>query len=169
MKVALSEDQLFEIKQKFLRTIPHPKLILKQILRLDKGFSFKAGPKVSASNLIDYIEGYEIELLAIKLKISNAKDDTALLTVLVDLLSSQYSLIQKLASYCPKLENELEYKIKMSDPFETYAIFKFLKEEELKESEIKNYLYKELENDRAKEPSVLAVSVLRAKKITANE
>ncbi|MEO9531466.1 MAG: hypothetical protein ABJG68_14275 [Crocinitomicaceae bacterium] len=169
MIASLSEEQLFDIKQKFLRTIPHPKLILKQILRIDKSFEFKHGDYSHSKTLSDELNEYESDLLRLKLDISNAKEASALSNSLKNLLQLQYQLIYKLSSYAPISELDQETDIKMSDPFETYELFKFLKANDITESEIKNYLCKELKSEIEGPFSILVTSVLRAKKITANE
>ena len=165
----LTKEQEFEIKQKFLRTIPHPKLILKQILRLNKDFVADKKSDQNFQDLSVYLEGYENYLLKLKLEISNAPDQKVLSTSLEKLYELQQRLISKLSTYFPDtLEQKLD-AVKMSEPFDTYEIVKLLKAESMNESEIKNYLCKELENTESDNLSVLTKSVLRAKKIKLNE
>ena len=95
----LTEDQLFEIKGKFLQQIPHPKLIQKQIDRLR---DYKLNDITQGTieldedaNLSVFLEQYISNTLALKLEIANSKDGKILFLSLVNLKELQERLIKK--------------------------------------------------------------------------
>lgn len=159
----LNAEEIFEIKQKFLRTVPHPKLILKQINRLNK--SYVPEPAViSKLNLKVFLEKYISDELSLKLTISNAKETESLERALISLMDLHSSLISKLADYYSPVFTE-EPAIKQSDSFDVYNILKNLNEFDLHETEIKKYLCDELKTASLKTISPLGIAVVRAKKI----
>lgn len=164
----MKEEQLFEIKQKFLQIIPHPKLIQKQIDRL-KEFEQKEDEQgfieidLNAS-LASIFEQYISELLKLKLKIANSTGGTELYINLCNLKKAQNNLIKSLISYYPENCVVDDSSVKQSDPFDVYALLKELQEEKINENEIKDYLCKQFEADTVM-LSELAKAVLRARKI----
>src|SRR5690606_15342617 len=98
-----SVEQIFEIKQKFLREIPHPKLIMKQINRLDEQpVSEEEVVKIDFSDgLLLFLEQYMSTLLEIKLKIANAAEAVELRKYLINLYFLQQQLITNLSVYYP--------------------------------------------------------------------
>ena len=164
----MTEEQLFEIKQKFLQVIPHPKLIQKQIERLKKfeldGIPIKEIALQRKGTLQNFLSDHISESLNMKLKIANAKNGGDLYQYLCVLKKQQNLLIQKLISYFPQNVEVNDSSIKQSDPFDTYVYLKELKDQNVKENEIKDYLCTQFR----KEPSMqseLAKGVLRARKI----
>ena len=164
----MTEETLFEIKQKFLREIPHPKLIQKQIDRL-KEFE-KEGMRADVHlsqgelKLIPFLENYIAVILTLKLGISNAVDGSALLSSLINLNSVQLALIAKLASCMPE-EAEFEgEKIKQSNPIDAYKLLKELTDNGVDDKDLKDYLCTQLEKG-PEGYTELTKSVIQAKKI----
>lgn len=166
----LTNQQLFEIKQKFLREIPHPKLIVKQLKFLnvetpDLSEGSYAEPEQLAENLNTYISN----LMQLKLSISNAASGLDLGSNLVQLHALQSQLIAKLSSYCPESYELFEEDgIKQSDPFDVYSYIKELGTQGLQENEIKDYLCKQFELADPAQFTELAKGVVRARKIIAH-
>ena len=165
----LSSQQLFEIKQKFLMDIPHPKLIQKHLTSLSK----QPDLKIDSSNLgidktaslLDYLKSYLDELMPLKLNIANANTRSELRNCLKNLLVIQSNLIQKVASYYPaeaKIESD---KIKQSEPFNVYNYIKELEKEQIEENQIKSYLCLQFEASESDKLSEFGKAVVRAKKI----
>ena len=163
-------EELFEIKQKFLRVTPHPKLIKKQIDKLDKLVQEENDIRIitseldTSSSLADYLENYIAKILKIRLEIANAKEAVCLKNNLKELLLLQESLILKLASYAEEIEITQFDNVKMSDDFGAYAILKFIRVENIEENKIKPYLYTQINTDLKTEKPLL-IACVRAKKI----
>lgn len=143
--------ELFEIKQKFLREIPHPKLIAKQIKLIDKQLvdqpegqydikAFRLGTEAQNQSLIAFLEDHIQQILGLKHRISSANDYKQLKIRLVDLWIEQSKLIHKLNHYIPDEHGYEDNHIKQSKPFDAYGILKIIQGENLKENEIKPYL-----------------------------
>lgn len=142
---------LFEIKQKFLREIPHHKLIAKQIKQLDVKFELDkvALPslletKLSEENhtlsLVDYLSAYIQINLKRKHQISLALEPLTLRNELIELIREQFQFLLKLNAYVV-LEKEIDLSsIKISDSIDAYFVLKSILQLNLQENEIKNYL-----------------------------
>lgn len=159
----MNTEDLFEIKQKFLRTIPHPKLILKQILRLKSEFEVEE-LTLTDSSLVEVLTDYIDQEMRLKLGIANAQDAESLSSLLISLMNLHNSLIAKLASYSTS-DLIIPSTIKMSDPFDAYALLKSLKALDLNETEIKQYLCTAQDASTDKMNTELYIAVVRAKKI----
>ena len=164
----LSEEAIFEIKQKFLREIPHPKLIQKQINRL-KEFELEGMMRINYeldqhSDLIDFFKQYIAALMTLKLNISNANDGVVLFRHLCNLKNLQETFIKNLTLYHPENCSGDDSEIKQSDPFDAYTYLKELQVQNVQENEIKHYLCTQFEQ-APESYSELAKAVLRAKKI----
>lgn len=159
--------RLFEVKQKFLREIPHPLLIEQQLKRLDTA-PVQKHPTVDVQlegTLENSLSTYLDKLMPLKLAISNAPSVRSLVVHLTQLYQLHRAMIERLATYCPPVEERELEAIKISPPFDAYAILTFLKTKAIDDSEIKPYLcYALTVVDRTRD-SVLTTSVLRAKKI----
>ncbi|MFT4600781.1 MAG: hypothetical protein ACI857_000958 [Arenicella sp.] len=168
MSIKLDEQELFDIKQKFLREIPHPILIQKQIDRLSKKAEDSFGHQeveFSQRELESFLKEYTLVLMPIKLSVSNAQTGEALRRALSSLLFCQNKLISKLSEYVIAFNSEKFKDIKMSTTIDVYAIQKFISENSLKESEINAYLCSAFEKADSESISILTESVVRAKKI----
>lgn len=166
---------LFEIKQKFLREIPHPKLILKQIRILERkgeiSPAFDENNQLDAVNrefeLVAFLEKHIQKELQLKYEVSRSETYLQLRNTLVELYQNQYQLFKKLQSYLPQKETYLDEDVKMSDPFDVYEILKSIKRLDLKESEIKAYICVELDTE-TKNFTTVITTILRANKIIAH-
>ncbi|MEZ4923376.1 MAG: hypothetical protein R2780_09420 [Crocinitomicaceae bacterium] len=166
----ITEQDLFEIKQKFLREIPHPKLIQKQIDRLK---AFHCSEYVEhleyEMELMPFMESYLGALMPLKLRISNAQSGDELLTALAQLQSFQLLLIKKLSAYYIYDVKVDDGSVKQSDPFDVYLYMKELQLANVKENEIKDYLWQQFAKNDPNLFSDFAKGVLRARKIEGNE
>ena len=165
----MTEEELFEIKQKFLREIPHPKLIQKQINHLNEKRTDEVlleNPIDESKDILSFFNNYIRILLALKLKIANAKDDNELYGFLKELYQLQLTLIKYLSDLLPEKIDFDDRNIKQSDPFDIYVYVKELKDQNVKENDINDYLCGQFELEPVRY-SELAKAVLRARKIVA--
>ncbi|UKN02672.1 hypothetical protein K6119_03985 [Paracrocinitomix mangrovi] len=169
-------ELLFDVKQKFLREIPHPKLIQKQIDYLQVKFQLVETDNVfkpiDTASLVDFFEEYISLLMPLKLRVSNAKDAAKLNSQLLKLKHLQQNLIENLAALVEEIDFDIEKysSVKQSEPFDVYQFSKELKEKALKtDNEIKDYLCQQIESKEAEELSELTKGVVRAVKILQNE
>ena len=172
-----SINVLFELKQKFLRLIPHPKLILSAIKKasrqnqnsepIEQANSVKlevADEKLSLKDFLNYRITKELELKKI---ITDAETFEGLADDLRILYRHQVTICLKLQTYLPDSEEELaDSEIKMSDPFDLYALLKSLSGLNTDE-EIREKIKVEL-RDHTFENSAITNACLRANKIIAN-
>jgi pseudouridine-5'-phosphate glycosidase len=168
-------EEIFAIKQKFLQTIPHPKLIVKQIKRVEQiienqgavALEVAENPMVDIElsiNLDIFLEEYTNQLLKLKLQIANSSRAQILRNYLVTLEKLQNQLITKLAQYAPKDTENVGVEVKMSTPFDVYEILKFIQAEKLEENQIKPYLYAQI-TGLSSELNPLLIACIRAEKI----
>lgn len=160
----------FELKQKVLGEIPHPKLIVK--------YANQAGNKVGippflirkeifeiqSIALVDFLENQLNKTLILKQKIANSVHFNQLNELLIELYKLQMLFFQQLKSYLPtdvKFEDET---IKMSLPIDPYQLLKRIRERNLNENEIKPYLYTQTVTKVATTDELTA-AFLRANKI----
>jgi thymidine phosphorylase len=165
----MDDQQLFELKQKFLREVPHPTIIKNHIKRLDN--SIGADEQINAvfveseSELENFLLEYQAKLMPIKLEVANGKGPEQLANSLLKLLKLQQNLIRKLGSYEIDSQSEKFKEIKLSTAFDTHKLMKFLRSDNIKESEINAYLWTAFEQSNRTEYSILTEAVVRAKKI----
>lgn len=168
----MTSEQLFELKQKFLQQVPHPKLILKniQVLANHLGIDFQSNVAGNHQglNIIDFLAFYDAQLLKLKLEIANASDESELFQGLAVLYHLHQELIERLADHCPEQNDVLTDEIKQSSPFDVYAIQKELRLNHLDETEIKDYLYKQFNAIKQADWGEFTKSVIRANKIVQN-
>lgn len=166
---------IFEIKQKFMREIPHPKLIQKQIKRAEtlgnlsaqqdlnyQQFSLNAAE--NEADLHTFLSQHIIETSQRKHKVTQAQTFDDLRNALIALYAHQLSLLLKLQNYVDSSWQIEDDKIKMSAPIDAYEILKRIRELNLDENEIKDYLCKEIMVEK-RAIDVIVVTCLRAHKI----
>lgn len=162
---------LFELKQKFLSAVPHPKLIAKAMVQAQ----VKAGvevkdvkddtPTVAIINALDlrqFLDENITNLLLIKGKIALANDYHALAIALQSLYANHLHLIHKLNAYVPHALDFSTEAIKMAVPIDAYQVLKIIQQRNLKDDEIKNYLCANINHGDSDE---LVEIFLRANKI----
>lgn len=170
--------QLFEQKQKFLREIPHPKLILKEIKKLEQLLSLQEKNQLNYSvvvlteevlmqELVVFLEGYISDQLQLKHKVSIAQSASELYAVLTSLYQFQVALLKKLQCYVPQKVMIDDKEIKMSNSIDAYNILKRIRELNLKEKEIKDYLCDVIKAQK-KPFDTLVENCLRANKIISH-
>lgn len=166
----LNPEELFELKNKFLRDIPHPKLIFKAIKTIQPSAILPTyeNSQVKA-DLFEHIEHYSSVLLDIKLRISQSKTSEELLPILNALLTEQMRLIWKLSQYILTDSFFGFDEIKQSGPIDYYLIKKSRALFPEADNKIKEYLCSELNaHENGSELNSLLVPFFRAKKIVQN-
>lgn len=170
--------QLFEQKQKFLREIPHPKLILKEMKILKRikpeldliELTFdqvEMNTEQKSVSLVSFLDSHIQNELFAKQKISQSLDILPLFQALHTLFKHQVLLLKKLQSYLPVIAKDADKEVKMSAPFDTYNMLKRIHELNLKENEIKDYLCNII-NVQEKPLDVIVINCLRANKILSH-
>ena len=162
---------LFELKNKFLGPVPHPKLILKAIKQayVKSGYLegkepvYQALPCYFAALPLDlFLQKIITDLLQIKYAISIADSYLRLGEALEQLLINHLNLIHKLDSFVEKSISTGSESIKVSPSIEAYHVLKMFQQRNLKDHEIKNYLCQQIDQDDSDE---LLEIFLRANKI----
>ncbi len=167
--------QLFEQKQKFLREIPHPKLILKEMRVLKRinneldltALTFDQIELITEQNensLESFLDHHIQDTLRIKQNVSQAQSVDLLFETLHVLFISHVVMLKKLQSYMTCFEEGIDQDIKMSVPIDTYTVLKRIHELNLKENEIKDYLCNEIKAQE-KPLDAIVINCLRANKI----
>lgn len=165
----LSVEELFDVKNKFLRDVPHPKLIYKEIKAICPTAAYPNIVSPSTQSLISFLESYGSDVLRLKLDISQSKNSTELLESLQQLLSVHLTFIHCLSNYIPDSLIEQFPTITQSGPIDYYPIKKTIKAEQLGETQIKQYLCEHLEKSQDGNLTVELISFIRAKKIVLHE
>lgn len=167
------ELELFTIKTKFFREIPHPKLILKAINQVEKLISIppmlkNAEINFDRSNLADVLKSHSEKIYALKTSIAHAANPSDLFLALNELYEWQQALVIRLNQYLPVEANYDFPEIKQSDPIDSYAVLTFITQHALAENQIKTYICNEVEAKNPKEFSILTRVCLQCRKIVAN-
>ncbi|MBN4072602.1 hypothetical protein JYT74_01050 [Crocinitomix catalasitica] len=170
----MAERSLFELKQKFLSVVPHPKLIQSTIDRLGSENEDSDSESAIANqllgdirNLQDFLTTYIDLLLTIRLEISNAQSEAALRIALIKLKNIHLTLIQRLVTYSKELEFQYESseELKLSEPIDAYKILRFVKDSFKDDNQIKDYL-RSLNSEGIEDPkNALLNEIFRSKKI----
>ena len=161
-------EELFEIKQKFLRVIPHPTLIAKQLKKLGQPIELLKIQEFNLKELKLTLDSYTTDLLNLRLAIANAQNSDFLVQELIKVYYLHWELLFTLAHYCPEDGSINSVDVKLSDAFDTYDLSKFIVTQGIQETEIKEYLCKDLMINAPFNCSPLLLAVLRAKKIVNN-
>jgi len=163
----LTIEELFELKNKFLREIPHPKLIYKAIKSIELHANSPEYADLSVgSTLFETIEHYGAKVLNLKLKISQSKSSVELLTALKELNIEHMRLIKKLSEYVNDEDVAHFPDIKQSGAVDYYIIKKAQSNFPKQDNEIKEYLCKEFNaQNEGQDPNPILVPFIRAKKI----
>lgn len=171
MALDINQEELFQIKSKFLSEIPHPKLILKAIVQTQNGCkSIDDIKRQSIPNendeLILVLKKYVEELIQVKLQISNALTGQELNIALIQLYKLHWSFLFSLSSYMSELELYPDENLKISDSIDAYSLIKFLEVNHIKENQIKTYICNTISNKSPEDFDVLTIACLRSRKIS---
>ncbi|MBI3133065.1 MAG: hypothetical protein HYZ14_00175 [Bacteroidetes bacterium] len=171
----MTEDQeleLFTIKSKFFREIPHPKLILKAIGQVEKMVQavpvIPALPDFSKADLTTLLQAHSDAVYALKSAISKAEKPAGLYLSLNELYQWHVMLITRLSSYLPEGIELPDQDIRQSDAVDSYRILQYIKSAGLSENQIKTYICAEIEAKEPKEFSPLTRVCLQSRKIHSN-
>jgi hypothetical protein len=169
------DERLFEIKSRFLRDVPHPKLIRKgmqqaRTLAGDLLTDFENTEDLQNTDLSTFLTATVEKILKLKLAISQSTTPSELYQGLKGLYQRQWALLQALASYLPARADYPDEDLRISDPVDGYLVWRFINTSGLSEDEIKPYICKSLENEEARGGrDVLITACLRSRKIISNE
>lgn len=172
------EERLFEFKSKVLQVIPPIKIlksILKKVQRIteaaalfldfDKLNNEKEPEELNVNNIELFLVGYQERLSIIRLVISNSTNGNEVVNQIEALRELQQDLIFKLANFDLVEGAKLEdWPVKLSAPFKVHDLQVELKENELKETEISEYIRGQIESVEFENFSELTLSVINAKK-----
>ena len=168
------EQQLFEIKSKFLRHVPHPRLIRKSIEQVkalagtDLVEFESEQPSYSDVTLTHALTAATEDLLKLKLAISGSETASELYANLIALYNLHWALLARLASYLPVLNEYPDHEIKQSDPVDSYETWRFISRAGLSENEIKPYICKAISGRAPADFDELTIACLRSRKIILN-
>ena len=177
------EELLFNFKGKLLQIIPPLKILqatIKKIERINEAYAKLASPIHLENNisiqlngeliLSDFLRNYQLKLAELKLQLSRSESGNLFLESIKLMIELQKQLFIKLSS-CLKSESiDLDkFEIKLSENIDVFLIQKDLKELQLDDNKISEYIrtqIKELDNESM---SYLTKSVLNsAKQIVFN-
>jgi hypothetical protein len=172
----MTEDQeleLFTIKTKFFREIPHPKLILKAINQVEKLLDhtplFDIGViDFGQADLTSVLKSHSDKIFALKTAIAHAEKPEELFLALNELYQWHWALILRMSQYLPEQTVFSDEGIKQSDPVDSYAVLTFIKSTGLPENQIKTYICNELETTKPDQFSILTKRCIQCRKIVAN-
>ncbi len=173
------EELLFKWKQKYLSTVPTLGLInshIKKIERLNEAAShfipirsvdgqMKLDSIDFQLSLVDYFRMYQTLLMKLKLEIASSADGYILIQYLKELIYLENNMLDKLVYYSPDTKDSDLIEVKISAPNDYYLAQKELIEKEISETEIINYLSRELKWGTFPYNSSLLNEVLKAIKI----
>lgn len=139
------ELELFTIKSGFFQEIPHPRLIAKAIQRAEVHCGIQAVPDLEHYSLNEHsleqtLQQYLQLQNALRLDIAQSSGFSGLYINLVRLERLQTSLVEKLASYASPDWLVTFTEIKQSSPIQVYQLLQFIREHQLAENQIMDYL-----------------------------
>jgi hypothetical protein len=172
------EERLFEFKAKVLQVVPPIKIlksIVKKIQRITEAASVflnfdelkSQNSRGDLGNLIfeSFLVHYQKQLSNIRLAISNTPNGYEVIGQINELNKLQQNLMFKLADFDFIKEAKLDdWPVKLSTPFKVYEIQVELKDNQLKETEISEYIRGQIESLDFDQFSELTLSVINAKK-----
>lgn len=172
------EQLIFDFKQKYLQKIPPIPLMnsqIKIINRVEKAYSvfvnyssdykLKRQDLNSDLNILLFLNEYQIKLSVVRLRISQADNGKILMYLIEELINLEKCLIDYFTRYSSQLDFEFMDKIKISEDIDIFKVQVELKEIELKESKILDYLRKNIVSSNEKVDSILLKLVLKVKKM----
>jgi len=169
---------LFDLKLKFLQQIPPLKLIdasIKKIERLNVAFNSLVNLEphfvltkinVNWSDSLDVaLNGYQLSLTKIRLKIANTLNGLDLIEQLNLLKSLQIELFFKFDLYDSNFKSDPnQYPIKLSDEINVFNVQTELKELGIQDNKISEYIRAQIQNKKFDNFSTLTKAVINAKK-----
>ena len=177
------EELLFNFKGKVLQVIPPLKILeatIKKIERINEAYNLIA-PSLPIQNkisshindnltLIDFLKGYQIKLAEIKLQLSSSENGELFLVSIRLLMDLQKQLYIKLTNCLGgEIVDLTKSEIKLSENIDVFKIQKDLKELQLEDNKISEYIRKQINELDSKDMSYLVKSVLNsAKQIVFN-
>jgi len=180
------ENLIFEFKGKLLQITPPIKVlesIIKKICRINEAYltfstEFSVYKKTQINikkldenlDLADFLSQFQLNMTVIKLSISNSYDGESLVKSIKLLIKLQEELYLKLAFYLESKKVDLKkYDIKLSEQIEVFTIQQELKELQLDEPRISEYIRKQIEELGIEKMSYTSKSILNsAKQIVFN-
>ena len=177
------EDLIFKFKGKILQIIPPLKILkatLKKIDRINEAYRVFFEPieiknKITIEldtnlSLFDFLNDYQLKLAEVKLQLSSCETGDLLMESLELLIVLQQQLYLKLANYLSKEILDFDkFEIKLSENIDVFLIQNNLKELQLEDNKISEYIRKQINELDNREMSYLTKSILNsAKQIVFN-
>jgi len=172
------EDLIFNFKGKLLQIIPPLKILkatIKKIERINEAYNvfvsttyFNNGVSNQLSNtlkLSDFLIGYQLKLAEIKLQLSSSESGESLVESIELIIDLQERLFIKLANYLGAEKIDLDkFDIKLSEYIDVFLIQNHLKELQLDDNKISEYIRKQINELDIDELSNLTKSILNSAK-----
>jgi len=172
------EDLIFNFKGKLLQVIPPLKILkatIKKIERINEAYNvfvsttyFNNGVSNQLSNtlkLSDFLIGYQLKLAEIKLQLSSSESGESLIESIELIIDLQERLFIKLANYLGAEKIDLDkFDIKLSEYIDVFLIQNHLKELQLDDNKISEYIRKQINELDIDELSNLTKSILNSAK-----
>jgi len=172
------EDLIFKFKGKLLQIIPPLKILkatIKKIERISEAYNvfvstahFKKSVSSQLSNnlkLSEFLIGYQLKLAEIKLQLSSSESAELLIESIELIIDLQERLFIKLANYLGTEKIDLDkFDIKLSENVDVFIIQNHLKELQLDDNKISEYIRKQINELDSDDLSNLTKSILNSAK-----
>lgn len=172
------ETLLFNFKGKLLQIIPPIKILeatIKKIDRISEAYSFFEFSKFEEDtvfnslnkhlDLSQFLETYQMELARIKLVLASSESGNSLTSSIKQIVKLQEQLFLKLSTYVNVDQVDLSvYDIKISENIDVFIIQNQLKELQLEDTKISEYIRRQINELDTESVSSLTRSVLNSAK-----
>mgnify|MGYP000073638465 CR=1 FL=1 len=172
------ETLLFNFKGKLLQIIPPIKILeatIKKIDRISEAYSFFEFSKFEEDtvfntlnqhlDLSQFLETYQMELARIKLVLASSESGNSLTSSIKQIVKLQEQLFLKLTTYVNVDQVDLSvFDIKISENIDVFIIQNQLKELQLEDTKISEYIRKQINELDTESISSLTRSVLNSAK-----
>jgi len=172
------EDLIFNFKGKLLQIIPPLKILkatIKKIERISEAYNVfvstsdlkkRVSSQLSNSlKLSDFLFAYQLKLAEIKLQLSSSESGESLVEAIELIIDLQERLFIKLANYLGSKKMDLDkFDIKLSENIDVFLIQDHLKELQLDDNKISEYIRKQINEFNIDDLSYLTKSVLNSAK-----
>jgi hypothetical protein len=177
------EDILFDFKGKLVQIIPPIKILEATLKKVDRiniayntivsstSFLNKISSDIEKSlPLIEFLKAYQVKLAEIKLQLSRTENGGLFLVSIRLIIDLQEQLYIKLTDYIEGEKVDLtRFDIKLSENIDVFKIQNHLKDLQLEDNKLSEYIRKQINELDSEDMSYLSKSVLNsAKQIVFN-
>jgi hypothetical protein len=177
------EEMMFNFKGKLLQVIPPLKILeatIKKVERINEAHKTLSPSDVIKNDisidldrrlsLLDFLKEYQLKLAEIKLQLSCTENGELFLQSISLLIDIQTKLYIKLADYLVDKDVDLtQFNIKLSENIDVFKIQNHLKDLQLEDNKISEYIRKQINEFNYDDMMYLSQSVLNsAKQIVFN-